>query len=260
MNSPAVQTKRAEPGGTRRPVAGALRFRSGQATGLGVVRNPQRGGIILWLLLLLLLALVLGTIYLVRAPLLRAFADWWIVDEPLEKAQAIVVLGGDDVDAVRVRHAVELYRAGWAPKIVLSGAQIRPYLNESELMARDAREAGAPAEDLIPAPTGAGSTLEEALKLRRIFAEHKFRKVIVVTSNFHTRRSRTIFRAIYQKQGTDTIFSAAPDPAFPPDRWWQEREGRGAIVFELIKLVYTGWELFNLPEPLPPTAFICSPA
>jgi uncharacterized SAM-binding protein YcdF (DUF218 family) len=252
MTNPETPAHRAEPGGTRRPVSPVA-----GATGLCGARNSQRGGGLLWFLLLLLLLIVLGTIYLVRVPLLRAFADWWIVDEPLQKAQAIVVLGGDNLAADRVRHAVRLYRDAWAPKIVLSGGQIRAYLNESELMRRDARELGVPENDIIAAPTGTGSTLEEALRLRAVLAKHNFRKIIVVTSNFHTRRARTIYRHIYQPAGTVVVFSAAPDPAFPPDRWWQEREGRAALVFELLKLVYTGWELFHLPEPLPPLAFVC---
>ena len=209
---------------------------------------------LLTLLVLLLLGLLLLGLYLLRVPLLRAVADGWVVDEPLEKAQAIVVLGGDNVMGDRVRHAAELYRQGWAPRLVLSGASFRTYFNEAELMQREAINLGVPPDHLILVHQQAASTLEEALALRPVLAEHNFRKIIVVTSNFHTRRTRSIFRAVYQKQGTQVIVSAAPDSNFNPARWWEQREGCAALFFEVVKLVYTWYELWQLPAPLPAPA------
>lgn len=224
-------------------------------------RCRQRGGVLLGLLVLLLLALVLGALYLLRGPLLRALAEWWVVDEQPEKAQAILVLGGDSVLGDRLRHAVALYHQGWAPRVVLSGTPLRSYFNEAELMEREATQQGVPAAHLIVARHQAASTLEEALALRRVLAEHNFRKVIVVTSNFHTRRARRIFRALYRPQGTQVLFSAADDFRFTPARWWQQREGRAALLLEVLKSIYTVWELYRLPSP-PPTApaGICLPA
>lgn len=217
-------------------------------------RHAERGGVVLTLLVLLLLGLLLLGVYLLRVPLLRAVAYEWVVDEPLEKAQAIVVLGGDNVQGDRVRHAAELYRQGWAPRVVLSGSSFRTYFNEAELMQREATNLGVPPDHLILVRQHATSTLEEALALRPVLAQHNFRKIIVVTSNFHTRRARRIFRSVYQKQGTQVIVSAAPDSDFNPARWWQQREGRAAFVLELLKSLYTWWELQNLSDPLPGSA------
>jgi len=187
-------------------------------------------------------------LYLARGPILRGVASAWIVDEPMEKVQAIVVLGGDSRGGDRVRHAVSLYKAGWAPRIVLSGAPIRTYFNETELMAREARELGVPADHLILAPTGATSTLEEALRLRPVLAEHNFRNVIVVTSNFHTRRAKQIFVGVYRPRATIVRISAAPDQSFDPSTWWQSREGRKLLFLEVLKWTYTWWELCTLPD------------
>ncbi|HSC77828.1 MAG TPA: YdcF family protein, partial [Candidatus Acidoferrales bacterium] len=212
-------------------------------------RSNQRGGAIVRLIGLVFLIVFLLILYLARAPLLRAVAAAWIADDPLEKAQAIVVLGGDSRAGDRLRHAVQLYRAGWAPRIVLSGAAFRTYFNESELMAHEAKRLGVPPEHLIIASGTADSTLEEALGLRAVLAKHDFRKVIVVTSNFHTRRTRTIFRSVYRPLGTRVIVSAAPDRRFDPQAWWQQREGLKQMVTELAKLLYTWWELLWLPSP-----------
>ncbi len=211
--------------------------------------SAQRGGAIVRLLALVFLIVFLLILYLARGPLLRAVAAGWIVDEPLEKAQAIVVVGGDSSAGDRLRHAVQLYRAGWAPRLVLSGAPFRNYFNESELMAHEAKQLGVPAEHLILAPSNADSTLEEALGLRAVLARHDFRKIIVVTSNFHTRRARTIFVGVYRPLGTRVIVSAAPDVRFDAQTWWQQREGRKQMVLEISKLIYTWWELLWLRPP-----------
>ncbi len=217
--------------------------------------RAQQGKVLLVLLLALLLLLVLGTAYLLRGPLLRAFAEWWIVDEPLEKAQAILVLGGDNEHGERVSHAVHLYQAGWAPRLILSGVNYRTDFNDVTLMERQATGMGIPRDNLIVVPRGARSTFEEALLMQRVLAQHNLRKIIIVTSNYHTRRARLIFRTLYRRQGVQVIFSAAPDSGFDPQRWWQERGGRVAMVLELQKMVLSWWELLDPPPP--PPAFIC---
>jgi len=213
---------------------------------------------VLWLLVFLLLGLLLLTLYLVRGPLLRALADWWVVDEPLEKAQAIVVLGGDNRMGDRVRHAAELYHTGWAPWVVLTGTSYRTYFNEVTLMEQEATNLGIPRERLVVLPQGGQSTLEEALALRSVLAEHNWRKIIVVTSNYHTRRARRIFHAVYRRHGTQVLMSAAPDSNFDTRRWWRQRSGRALLGLELLKSIHTWWDL--LEPPPPPPALVCLPA
>jgi uncharacterized SAM-binding protein YcdF (DUF218 family) len=218
-------------------------------------RSPERGKVLLWLLVFLLLGLLLLTLYFVRGPLLRALADWWVVDDPLEKAQAIVVLGGDNVMGDRVRHAAELYHTGWAPRVVLTGTSFRTYFNEVTLMEQEATNLGIPREHLVVLPQGGPSTLEEALALRSVLAEHNWRKIIVVTSNYHTRRARRIYHAVYRRHGTQVLMSAAPDSDFNPQRWWLQRSGRALLGLELLKSIQTWWEL--LESPPPPPAIVC---
>jgi len=216
-----------------------------------LARPAQRGGVFFTVLLLLLLAAVVGTLYLFRGPLLRAFADCWIVDDELEKADALVVLGGDSVQGDRARHAVGLFHQGWAPKVVLSGGPLRADLSEADLMEKDALRQGVPAASLIVFRHPVTNTLHEALALRPLLAQHNFRKVIVVTSNFHTRRARRIFRAVYEKDGLEVRVSAAPDVRFHPDRWWQERDDRAWLFLELVKTLHTWYELWSLPAEAP---------
>ena len=67
-----------------------------------IVRRPQKGGIISTLIGLLFLVLLCGAMYLARVPLLRLAAESWIVDEPVDHADVIIVLSDDNFYADRV--------------------------------------------------------------------------------------------------------------------------------------------------------------
>jgi uncharacterized SAM-binding protein YcdF (DUF218 family) len=81
----------------------------------------------------------------------------------------------------------------------------------------------------------ARSTQEEAedvsVELRRLGAH----KVLLVTSNFHTRRAARIFRAV----APDLEFTVvgSDDPFFSPDGWWKNREGQKTALYEWMKTV-----------------------
>ena len=52
-----------------------------------------------------------------HVPILREIASFLIIEDSLEPAAAIVALGGDP--PFREMEAAKLYRAGWAPKVVV---------------------------------------------------------------------------------------------------------------------------------------------
>jgi uncharacterized SAM-binding protein YcdF (DUF218 family) len=195
----------------------------------------------------------------VRAPfwsplqrLLQALAESWVVDEPLENSQAIIVLAGDSASGGRIRHAVELHRQGRAPLVVLSGPPLRKNLNEADLMERDAQELGLPTGAMRAVRHQGGGTLEEGEVLCRFLDQHGWRRVIVVTSNYHTRRTRRIYRALSRRYGVVARVSAAPDHAFDPGHWWQPRHRLGTLCVELLKTVYAWWELLKLARRFRP--------
>jgi len=89
--------------------------------------SAQRGSIILRLMALLVLSFFAGIIYLARQPLLRGAAAFWIVQDRIEPADVIIVIGDDDFTAGRAKEAAALFQARWAPQIVASGRMLRPY-------------------------------------------------------------------------------------------------------------------------------------
>src|SRR5437773_8239962 len=176
----------------------------------GQTNQDELGGIFLNLILLLCFVIFCALLYLVRRPLLRFAAETWIVEDPLEKADALIVLGDDNFYADRVTRGAQLFREGKAPVVVASGRRLRPNAGIAELMEHDLVERGVPRDKIVRFSHDGDSTLEEAQSLVRIVKERKWHSVIVVTSNFHTRRARYIFQRVFS-QGVEVRVASARD-------------------------------------------------
>ncbi len=85
----------------------------------------QRGGIFFRLIFLIFILAVCALLYLARVPLLRLAGEFWVVDEPPETSDVIVVLSGDNYDAERATRAASLFKSGMAPRVVATGRALR---------------------------------------------------------------------------------------------------------------------------------------
>ena len=118
-------------------------------------QQQERGGVITTFVALLFLALLCLAIYLARHPLLRFAGGELVVEDSLEKSDAIVILSDDNFYADRATRAAELYRQNLAPAVVASGVRLRPYAGVAELMTHDLIERGVPNERIVPFPQDA---------------------------------------------------------------------------------------------------------
>jgi uncharacterized SAM-binding protein YcdF (DUF218 family) len=209
-------------------------------------RSTQHGGILGTLISLLFLVALCGAVYLARRPLLRFAGESWIVDETLDHADAIIVLSDDNFYADRVTRAAELMREGQAPVVVASGRRLRPYAGIAELMQHDLIERGVPKEKIIAFPQDADNTRQEAEALRNLVLEKKWTRVLIVTSNYHTRRARYIFRHVFP-QGVELAVVSARDGDFDPEQWWTKRKSFKELTRELAGMLVAMWELRHSP-------------
>jgi uncharacterized SAM-binding protein YcdF (DUF218 family) len=206
--------------------------------------HSQSGGIIGNLVSLIVLILLLAALYVARGPLLRLTASTWIVEDPLTPSDAIIVLSDDNFFADRATRASELFRQHLAPGIVASGRRLRPTAGIAELMEHDLIERGVPQDRILRFPHDADNTKEEAEALVPLVAQHHWHSVIVVTSNYHTRRARYILQKVFPKEVTVRMASAR-DGDFDPDHWWEHRKSVKEFVRELAAMVVATWELRN---------------
>ena len=146
--------------------------------------------------------------------------EWqYIPKTELPTADAIVVLGGGvrsqayprpDVDfseaGDRVWYGASLYRAGKAPKVIVSGGRIswkgggKP---ESEDLTKLLVRMGVPAGDILPEAESM-NTRDNAVFVQKILKANNFKTILLVTSAMHMPRSMAIFKHL----GIDAI--AAP--------------------------------------------------
>jgi len=207
-------------------------------------RRGERGGIIANLVALLFLVLLCVVVYVARHPILRFSADSWIVNEPAAHANAILVLGDDNFYGDRATEGAQLFRQGVAPIVVASGRRLRPSAGMSELIEHDLIERGVPKEQVLRFPQDADNTREEAIALRRLAKEKGWKSVVVVTSNYHTRRVRYIFQKVFPS-GVEVSVASARDGDFDPEHWWERRKSVKEFLGELVGMVAAAWELRN---------------
>jgi uncharacterized SAM-binding protein YcdF (DUF218 family) len=222
--------------------------------------TAERGGIIFRLLFLIAFAALVFLVYLARHPLMRAAGNFWVVDEGPVASDAIVILGDDNYPADRATRAAELIKAGWAPRVIASGRYLRPRASIAELEEHDLIDRGVPQTAIVPLAHRAENTREEAEAISQFILSKGWKRIIVVTSNYHTRRSRYICERLFPP-GTVLRVVAARDSDFDPDNWWQTRLGVKILAHELVGMIVAMWELrhrdaqtssANLPPSVPP--------
>jgi uncharacterized SAM-binding protein YcdF (DUF218 family) len=209
---------------------------------LGGRKSGERGGIVAKLVFLLAFVLFCAVLYLVRHPLFRFVAETWIVEDTLDRADALIVLSDDNFYADRATRAAELFREGKAPVVVASGRRLRPSAGIAELMEHDLVERGVPREKILRVGHDADSTREEAEALVSTAKERKWRSAIVVTSNYHTRRARYIFRQVFPQE-IEIRVASARDGDFDPSAWWEKRKSTKELMREFAGMLVAIWEL-----------------
>jgi uncharacterized SAM-binding protein YcdF (DUF218 family) len=192
---------------------------------------------------LIALAIVGPLAYAGLPPTMNRAARALIRSDELVKSDVIVALGGDP-RCNREKHAVELYRQSWAGKIVVSGAEVSPGLHTADAAKRYVMSLGVPEADVLVI-RDTWNTRMEAIELEKLMLGNRWRRAILVTSAFHSRRAAfTVERA-----AADFEFRSAPvpteSPEWQPDRWWTRRMDVGLTVREWIAWTNTilgGWQ------------------
>lgn len=201
------------------------------------------------LLFIILFLLVAGAVlFFFHDPILTGVANFLIVDDAVEKADIIEVLAGSS--AMRSQKAAELFFQNAAPKIVLT--KMRPVHNDLELRRYGIRllenhEEAMGVLKALKVPDTAieivdgynDSTVDEARRIKDYALQKAVKRVIVVTSSYHSRRSRLIFRRVFKGTGIQVSLRPAPEySGFGTQKWWRSRTEAKVVLLEYQKLVY----------------------
>src|SRR5947208_9621642 len=141
--------------------------------------------------------LIIAAVLLAASPFVAwCAARLLIVKADVQSPDAIVVLSGSSTYVERAVWAAKLYREGRAPLIVLTNDGLisgwdrreerNPYFHE--LASRRLQQQGVPADRIQLADGHALGTYEESVLIRDHAASHSLKKLLIVTSGYHSRR------------------------------------------------------------------------
>jgi uncharacterized SAM-binding protein YcdF (DUF218 family) len=196
-----------------------------------------------------LAALLLAAVWVFGA---WGLAERLIVEKPLPKADAIVVLGGSATYKERTQKAVQLFKENVSDRIVLTddgqqGGWSRtekrnPYF--FELAQKELISQGIPGENINILSPAVDGTKDEAILVGAEAQKRGWKTVMIVTSAYHSRRSLWLFD-LYGNNGEIEygIASPAPGQQTPvPFYWWLSRKGWNMVAGEYLKSAY--YQLF----------------
>jgi uncharacterized SAM-binding protein YcdF (DUF218 family) len=171
-----------------------------------------------------------------------------IVKADLSSADAIVVMSGSATFVERTTWAAKLYREGRAPMVILTNdgllsgwhgkEQRNPYFYE--LASRELQQQGVPAHKIQIVSGPAFGTYEESLGIREFAKNQRLKRLLVVTSAYHSRRALWSMRRACEGSGIQVGIDSPP-PGLqtpPPTTWWLRRRGWHFVAAEYVKIVY----------------------
>ncbi len=202
----------------------------------GLIAPVKRGLVVVGIVALLTFLAVLAILYLqvdARAK----------VDEA-RRADAIIVLGSavwqgeqpsPSLDA-RIEHAIALYRAGYAPALILCGGLGGYPPTEAEMMRRIAVTAGVPAAALL-LDEKSHSTEENLANAKALMDARGWHSALIVSDPFHLLRAETMARDL----GIDAYGSGASDsPTYTAPQlhaWYTAREALALVWYHVTRVI-----------------------
>ena len=161
-----------------------------------------------------------------------------VIDRP-EHADAIVVLAGET--QLRPQKGLQMLRGGYAPRLILDVSTQEQVFNSTlpELAQRwiNSLPQG---QQMSVCPISGLSTGEESKEaaqcLRRV--DSKAHNILIVTSDFHTRRALSTFE--HELPGFHFSITASYNPTSFGFAWWRHREWAKTTFYEWVRLLW--WE------------------
>lgn len=184
-----------------------------------------------------------------HSQLLTLYAGWFVVSDASVGADAIICLSGDR--ETRNPECLRLWKEGYARRLFVTAEKPKSKeFNSLELSHLQFAQAVTKRMqldavwELLPSLTGgATSTFDEAADALAMARKEGWARIILVTDEFHTRRSLLAFEKVFEGSGVEIQVAGAPNEVFGVDDWWKSDRGLIAYIGETIKFpVYLLWD------------------
>jgi hypothetical protein len=183
-----------------------------------------------------LVAALVGCVLVVLAAKAGSFL---IVDAP-RRSDVILVLAGE-TDR-RPDRGLELLAQGYGRRMVLDVPTNAKLYEFTQIQLAQKYVQDLPQGALVSVcPIDGLSTKDESKDAAKCLTREGGRSVLIVTSDFHTRRALDIFRR--EVSGREYSVAAARDEEQFGARWWMHRQWAKTLVNEWLRLIW--WELVD---------------
>ena len=143
------------------------------------------------------------------------------------------------------------------PNCGAENAQGAPYCYNCANRVDDLQRLGVDRARVIVVPIVESNTYGEALAVRDLARRLQFRRILIVTSTYHTRRALATFRRVLASSGITLGVQPADVSAYAhPSSWWAWPYDRWYVAYEWSALVWYrvhhGVPLFGSVQPTGP--------
>ncbi|WP_174734421.1 YdcF family protein [Mesobacillus harenae] len=158
--------------------------------------------------------------------------DYLVVNETPQKSDVIVVLSGEED---RLQKGAELYNNGYGDFLLLTNSTVK-FSSTDEALAL-----GIPRSRILEEEK-ATSTYTNAIYAKELIEQNNYRSAIIVSSDFHMRRTKLIFTRIFKDSDFQLLYVSSDTPWFNKDQWWGDKHSRRIVINEWIRIV--GYQLY----------------
>jgi uncharacterized SAM-binding protein YcdF (DUF218 family) len=207
-----------------------------------------------WSLVILIPLILVLLFILFSGAILRMMGGLVVVDEKPPYSDAVVVLNTGDEYYPRLIQAADIYQHGLVRNVVINGNRKTDNLRELEAKGfrrccpwyadsvRILTMSGVPEDKIIwISAEDAYDTVSEADTVGKEIIRRNFKKVIITTSKYHTRRAKFIWKKMYKNQLAVYMVSAKTDP-YDPDNWWKDGRQIRWVLAEHGAWIFYWWK------------------
>jgi hypothetical protein len=180
-----------------------------------------------WLVRFVVVAAIVATLVVFRAPVLRGLGEQLIVDEPPVANAVVLILGGDRSPEL----AIQTFKDGHTPAILLVDWQpqraerLGITTSHATTLRHVLVKQGVPEQSIQLLPGRPRDMYEVADGIAAWLEQHPDKHLVVYCGRFGSRHVHVILQRVLGEQRERVHLQAVAHPEYDAGQWWQHKAG-----------------------------------